>query len=751
MIKRLSVILLLFLLSMNVLADRSAVVATVTTETLSAEVTINGTTSQVTVTDHGGNTFTLSTPQDMDTISSPTFVGITVGSLAGYIKGIAGVLSASASIPNTDITGLGTLSTQNSDAVNVTGFKFVDGNQASGKYLASGADGTATWTTPSFSATSTVVNVADYGATGDGSDQTTEIALALAACGAGDTLYFPKGKYITTSTLTFTTRVNLVGDGMYSMLAMNGNNNLVHYDASGTPQIDGITIKNIYLLSNSTGADTSLLKLTNVHDSYFENIHLSGAKIMLHVLGSMRNTFNHIRSETSGVDSLITQSVPTYGLYMQRDVASSTSSNANVFNNCSFRQLGITYAAYIVDTNSEGGFKWYGGTPEGLAPAGSYSFYVVGVAQPFLISGIHAETTGDIYINGCFNGLIQSSIGAGINVTIVTSKNIVIDSCVITGLSVDYDSTGGCNNCRQGSGSWVINSPNWYGGCNLPPSGQSSMVGGRSNSMKNLCSGNLETWALGLPTDFELRGTPTLTQETTIKLFGSNSAKLVWGTGSQQGLEFTLPADVLAGFIAEAVNINNADYDWAPSAVSGEYYLTLAGGGDPSVPNPHTVIINGTARQSDTIGALGENRWGYGDNDTLGYSTIYVNITPDAGSGDPDSEALDFVKYVDYVTYVTSSAYFYSPASNKATAKIIKAEYRYGAGAPDTIVSGLDTVLPSDSWKKCICTFEIEPYVTNFKITFGMIGESAGDILYVDGIEVMTGHCVSDRYNDNNW
>ena len=41
----------------------------------------------------------------------------TIQSLAGYIKGTAGLLSAVTTIPNTDITGLGTMSTQNANNV----------------------------------------------------------------------------------------------------------------------------------------------------------------------------------------------------------------------------------------------------------------------------------------------------------------------------------------------------------------------------------------------------------------------------------------------------------------------------------------------------------------------------------------------------------------------------------------------------------------------------------------------------------
>jgi hypothetical protein len=43
-----------------------------------------------------------------------------------------------------------------------------------------------------------------------------------------------------------------------------------------------------------------------------------------------------------------------------------------------------------------------------------------------------------------------------------------------------------------------------------------------------------------------------------------------------------------------------------------------------------------------TIASLAEGEWGFGDADTLGYSTVYVRLTSPAGP-DPDSEAVDYV------------------------------------------------------------------------------------------------------------
>ena len=49
------------------------------------------------------------------------YLGQTITTLNGYVKGSGNALSSVTTIPNTDITGLGTMSTQNANAVAITG------------------------------------------------------------------------------------------------------------------------------------------------------------------------------------------------------------------------------------------------------------------------------------------------------------------------------------------------------------------------------------------------------------------------------------------------------------------------------------------------------------------------------------------------------------------------------------------------------------------------------------------------------
>lgn len=82
-----------------------------------------------------------------------------------------------------------------------------------------------------------------------------------------------------------------------------------------------------------------------------------------------------------------------------------------------------------------------------------------------------------------------------------------------------------------------------------------------------------------------------------------------------------------------------AAYQWTFSSDgSNEYYVELAGGGDPGiVVSPDYLTVDNVKRTKGTAGSLGDHAWGYGDNDTLGYSTVYFRDD----TGDPDATGLD--------------------------------------------------------------------------------------------------------------
>ena len=93
---------------------------------------------------------------------------------------------------------------------------------------------------------------------------------------------------------------------------------------------------------------------------------------------------------------------------------------------------------------------------------------------------------------------------------------------------------------------------------------------------------------------------------------------------------------------ANPTSIVNSTYRWTAS-VSGtnEYYLKLAAGGNPSISSPTHLSADGAFLSTATLGSLTAGTWNYGDNDTLGFSTVYVRLTDGT---DPDSKDDGFVK-----------------------------------------------------------------------------------------------------------
>jgi len=105
---------------------------------------------------------------------------------------------------------------------------------------------------------------------------------------------------------------------------------------------------------------------------------------------------------------------------------------------------------------------------------------------------------------------------------------------------------------------------------------------------------------------------------------------------------------------ATGFSLRSATFEWVASGSGTDtYYLVKAGGGNPYVPRPATLWANGdsatTARTKITfrtaatnpLGTLLANNWGYGDNDSLGFNTVYVRLSDGA---DPDSKATNFIR-----------------------------------------------------------------------------------------------------------
>jgi len=142
--------------------------------------------------------------------------------------------------------------------------------------------------------------------------------------------------------------------------------------------------------------------------------------------------------------------------------------------------------------------------------------------------------------------------------------------------------------------------------------------------------GAVKTFALGIPK-------PPTAPTVAAQAKGSIDWSRDWGW-------FYEEPDGTQNDIDRTISIREAAFGWTLSGGGvDEWYLRLAAGTDPNIlSQPLSVFENVTTAMAEgVLGALVAGEWGYGDNDALGYSTIYVRLTV---GGDPDLQAAGFVR-----------------------------------------------------------------------------------------------------------
>jgi len=128
------------------------------------------------------------------------------------------------------------------------------------------------------------------------------------------------------------------------------------------------------------------------------------------------------------------------------------------------------------------------------------------------------------------------------------------------------------------------------------------------------------------------------------KTAGEDQTEILHGIGVVVGI---IDKTKTASTIEINDSLVNATYKWTASGNgTDEFYCELSGGGDPSLNEPDGVEENTVAMTEGTLGSLAAGQYDYGDNDTLGYSTVYVRL---ADGADPDSKAAAYVQTADLV------------------------------------------------------------------------------------------------------
>jgi len=103
-------------------------------------------------------------------------------------------------------------------------------------------------------------------------------------------------------------------------------------------------------------------------------------------------------------------------------------------------------------------------------------------------------------------------------------------------------------------------------------------------------------------------------------------------------------------------DLSSATYKWTASGSgTNEYYVELTGGGDPSLTEPPYLLLEDSIITAGTLGSLTDHQWAYGDNDTLGYSTIYIRDD----SGDPDTTSVQVKTVLEPTAFASHSNMFF--------------------------------------------------------------------------------------------
>ncbi len=142
-----------------------------------------------------------------------------------------------------------------------------------------------------------------------------------------------------------------------------------------------------------------------------------------------------------------------------------------------------------------------------------------------------------------------------------------------------------------------------------------------------------------------------------IKLIG------VGGMTEVEGITYRVANSTATTFELESTDprtsIVKTTLQWTASGSgTDEYYLEASGGGDPrtvdsSIDNAISVYENAVVMTGGTVGSLATGEWDLADNDTLGFTTIYVRLADGSDPDDKGSAWLTYAMGVDTSSFTT--------------------------------------------------------------------------------------------------
>ena len=426
--------------------------------------------------------------------------------------------------------------------------------------------------------------VTDYGATGDGvTDDSDDIITAIAACSAGDTLYFPIGKYFISKELTVANNLNILGAGPATQIYQSADHNIFNFTGTGY-----FRIANMRLGSEATTAGKCMIRaVANASHSLIRNIIMKGGHFGIGLYGTLNVLVEHCSNTTEFWHSVSATNVAW--IYGER--YGSRSINGVRLSHNLFQAQGAC-GIYLTDDHNEGSVD----IDSGLCEYMTTGIYVNGFYDGLHIDGVHCEgnpvelvSCQHVLINNLFcNGLILTSchqtkimnsyLWGGVTIS-PTCEGIKVDGCNITS---DTDINGR-----------MVDVTNISDTRDISVRQRGKFL--TDKSYRNLCDGLMEEWVVGVPLGFS--GYPSsaaLVEETTTLRFGTRSCKVIVPAGQTKAkLRFYLDPSIWKigeDFIGGSVTVKCWVWKPASGGYSPNIMITYTSPSEASaIPTPFSV------------------------------------------------------------------------------------------------------------------------------------------------------------------
>lgn len=311
----------------------------------------------------------LSKAIDLDNVSSGTTNKVYTASEQSKLAGI----EASADVTDaTNVTAAGAL--MDSEVTNLAQVKAFDSSDYATSAQGALADSA---TQPG----DLIINVKDYGATGDGTtDDTTAILAAIAdlrvfprAASDVSLLYFPDGEYLVSDTLLFSAcrYVQIVGSGT---ITANMNKPIIRIASTLWLHINGINLE-----QSNTGSLSGCLEIEDSYIMTFSRMYMTGGDKTVNVVYGNNLIFNDCSMRAGRITFYTT---------------SRGNNTANVLRGCAIEK-GTEWTLYLGYTsNAYGNWLFDGCYFEGQATAGDVIYITNGFNADFRNCYINNLTTG---------------------------------------------------------------------------------------------------------------------------------------------------------------------------------------------------------------------------------------------------------------------------------------------------------------------------------------------------------------------